>query len=195
MEVQTHMERKVREVKSLDHFGCFTDRYIIREGVIILLSMFGTATRVNALKAVILKGDAVDLQDCWTGKHRSGVVRPPVQQVKTLTRQLAQGVTHCLLYVPDYLEPEGNYPRKVFYGDSQEQLMEKFFYAAQKRYSTPLLPAWTEWLWDEMAQVEEIDVLGFNKARGVEFLEEEELEALLLDRGSPLMSGDIAANG
>ena len=51
------MAINVREVKSLDHFGCWTDRYIVLNDQIMLLSLFGTATRVNALKAVILKGE------------------------------------------------------------------------------------------------------------------------------------------
>lgn len=190
------MDIKVKEVKSLDHFGCWTDGFITVEGWIMLLSLFGTATRVNAIKAVILKGEPVYLQDLWTGKNRIQAKRPS-NQVKSWTRQLARGTTHCLLYTPDYLSPEGKFHQKLFYGISQEQVMEKFFYAAQQRYSTPLTPEWTEWVLEQMPQVQEISSLGFNRVMGVQFLEEAELEERLFEVGSPLNIGDIdaAANG
>jgi hypothetical protein len=189
------MERKVKEVRSLEHFGCWTDRYIIVAGEIYLLSLFGSPTRVNAIKAVITKGDPVYLQDCWTGKRRIKAQRPS-RAVKSWTRQLAAGVTHSLLYAPDYLAPAGNYPRKIFYGDSREQVMEKFFYAAQRRYSTPLLPEWSGWLWENMEQVVPADIKswGCNQVLGCKFLEEANLEARLFEAGSPL-SADLAANG
>jgi hypothetical protein len=187
------MER-IREVKSLDHFGCWTDRYIMVQGFIMLLSLFGTTTRVNAVKAVILKGETVYLQDCWTGKDRITAERSQ-HSVKTFNRQLAPGLTHSLLYVPDYLAPEGEYFQKIFYGDSQEQILHKFFYAAQKRYSTPLLPEWSEWLLDQMLPVQEIEFLGFRQAQCLQFLEEENLETCLFEAGSPLIPGDIAVNG
>jgi hypothetical protein len=187
------MERKVKEVKSLEHFGCWTDRYITVEGFIMLLSLFGSATRVNGVKAVIAKGETVYLQDCWTGKHRIKAQRPSYS-VKSWTRQLAVGVTHSLLYVPDYLAPEGKYFQKIFYGDSREQILEKFFYAVQKRYSTPLLPEWSQCLLVQMLPVQKINFFGFNRVQGLQFVEEQNLESMLFEAGSPL-SADLAVNG
>jgi hypothetical protein len=190
------MATKIKEVKSLDHFGCWSDGFITLDGWILLLSLFGSSTRVNAIKAVILKGEPVYLQELWTGENRIQAQRPS-HKVQSWTRQLARGTTHCLLFTPDYLSPEGKFHQKLFYGDSQEQLMEKFFYAAQQRYSTPLMPDWTEWVLGQMLQTQEINALGFNQVMGVQFLEEAELEERLFEAGSPLNAGDIgvAANG
>lgn len=189
------MSAAIKEVKSIDAVSCWTNRFITVGGEICFISLFGTSTRVNTIRAIILKGEVVYLQNCWTGKSRSKAERSS-HQVKCLTRQLARGVTHCLLYTPDYLVPEGECPQKIFYGDSQEQILHKFFYAAQKRYSTPLLPAWSEWLLESMEHVvqTEIIALGFNQVLGCKFLEEEDLEARLFEAGSPLSSGDIAVN-
>jgi len=187
------MEINVKEVRSLDHVACWTDRFITVQGWICLLSLFGSATRVNTLKAIILKGEPVYLQNCWTWDERSQVQKPDVQ-VKTITRQVAPGVTHCLLYMPNYLIPNANGAQKVFWGDTLEQIFQKFFYVAQARYSTPLLPDWTEWLWDQMLQVQDINALGFDKVVGVQFLEEAELEERLFEAGAPLGEDVIAVN-
>ncbi|MFA5183586.1 MAG: hypothetical protein WC405_19945 [Syntrophales bacterium] len=188
------MNEAIREVKSIDSVSCWTNRFISVGGEIRFISLFGSSTRVNTIRAIILKGEVVYLQNCWTGKNRSKVKRSS-HQVKCFTRQLARGVNHCLLYTPDYLVPEGEFAEKIFYGDSIEQIQQKFFYASEKRYSTPLLPTWTEWLWDQMAQAEDIDALGFNLVRSVEFLEENDLEERLFEAGSPLIAGGIAMNG
>ena len=76
-----------------------------------------------------------------------------------------------------------------------EQIFEKFFYAAQTRYTTPLLPAWTEWLWEQMERTEAINALGFNLAIAIRFIDECDLEERLFETGSPLGAGDIAMNG
>lgn len=188
------MNKNVKEVKSIDHVGCWTDRFITDDDTIYLMSLFGSSTRVNTLKAIILKGEPVYLQDCWTWKNRSKVQRVH-GELKSMTRQLARGVAHCLLYAPDYLLPEGDEPQKIFSGDSMEQIFEKFFYAAQTRYTTPLLPAWTEWLWEQMDQAEAINALGFNLAIAIRFIDECDLEERLFETGSPLGAGDIAMNG
>jgi len=189
------IKERVRTVTSIDRVSCWTDRFITVGREIRFISLFGTSIRVKTITAIIIKGEAVYLHECWRSPGGLGVTRPD-RKIKAITRQLARGVMHCLLYVPDYLVPEGEFAEKTFYGDSKEQILEKFFYAAQKRYSTPLLPAWSEWLMDQMLQVDEIESLGFKQVEGVQFLEEENLETILFeDAGSPLSVGAIAVNG
>lgn len=188
------MNAAIREVRSIDTVSCWTDKFITVGKEIRFISLFGSSTRVKTVTAIIIKGEIVYLQECWSGKNHFGVKRAD-RQMKALTRQLSRGVTHCLLYTPDYLVPEGEFAEKIFYGDSIEQIHQKFFYAAEKRYSTPFLPSWTEWLYGQMAQTEEINALGFNQVQGIKFLDEQDLEDRLFDAGSPLNANGIAMNG
>jgi hypothetical protein len=188
------MDKAIREVRSIDRVSCWTDRFIAVDRELRFISLFGSSTRVKTITAIILKGEIVYLQQCWTGENAFAVERS-TRGVKAITRQMARGVTHCLLYTPDYLVPEGEFAEKIFYGDSMEQIYQKFFYAAEKRYSTPFLPDWTEWLWDQMAQTVEINALGFNQVQGIKFLDENDLEERLFEAGSPLSAGGIALNG
>ena len=188
------MNKAIREVTSIDRVSCWTDRFITVDREIRFISLFGSSTRVKTISAIIVKEEVVYLPECWTSPTGLGFMRSK-RKMKVITRQLARGVTHCLLYVPDYLVPEGEFAEKIFYGDSMEQILHKFFYAAQKRYSTPFIPAWTEWLWDQMAQTLEINALGFNQVEGIKFLDENDLEERLFEAGSPLSAGGIAVNG
>lgn len=182
---------QIREVRSIDTVGCRTDRYITVGREIRFISLFGSSTRVNTIKAIILKGEIVYLQDCWTGRNHLAVTRAN-RQLKAMTRQITYGVAHCLLYAPDYLAPEGEFAEKIFFGDSKEQILEKFYYVAQNRYSTPFMTAWAEWLLRQMEQTEEINALGFNQVLGIKFLEENDLEERLFEAGAPLSADDIA---
>lgn len=190
------MKQAIRTVTSIERVSCWTDRFITIGREIRLISLFGTSTRVKTLTAIIIKGEAVYLHECWRSPGGLGVMRSD-RKIKAFTRQLARGVMHCLLFVPDYLVPEGEFAEKTFYGDSREQLLHKFFYAAQKRYSTPLLPEWSEWLLENMEHIgqNEIEALGFDQVLNCKFLEEADLEARLFEAGSPLIPGDIAVNG
>ncbi|MBW1987603.1 MAG: hypothetical protein JRI50_10360 [Deltaproteobacteria bacterium] len=193
------MTKNIKQVLSPDHVGCFTDRYLI--GVdersnkkIYLISLFGTKTRVDAVKATILCGQAVFIQNCWTeGWAEHSQVRKTYWQYRTITRQLAPGVAHCLIFTPALLVPESKSYERVFWGESQEEILKKFFYAAQKYYSTPLLPEWTEWLWNEMDQID-IEFLGFKLAVGVKFYAESFLETRLFEENSPIAAEAASVN-
>ena len=188
------MYEALRKVTSIDTVSCSTNRFIAVDRKLRFISLFGTPTRVKTITAIILKEEVVYLHEYGNSPNGLGFVRSK-RKMKAITRQLARGMTHCLLYVPDYLVPEGEFAEKIFYGDSMEQILHKFFYAAQKRYSTPFIPAWTEWLWDQMAQTLEINALGFNQVEGIKFLDENDLEERLFEAGSPLSAGGIAVNG
>lgn len=180
----------IREVRSIDTVRCWTDRYITVGGEICMISLFGTQTRVNTIRAIILKGEQLYLQDLWTWKNASPVKRAD-KQLKAINRQMSPGVAHCLIYAPDYLDPKEAFGEKIFFGDSVEQVLGKFFFVAQKRYSTPFLPAWTEWLWNEMEHTGNISALGFNEVLGVKFPDEADLEPRLFEAGAPLSGGCV----
>jgi hypothetical protein len=182
--------KAIREVRSIDTIRCWTDRYITVEGKICMISLFGTQTRVNTIRAIILKGETLYLQDLWTWKNASSVKRAD-KKLKAISRQLSPGVAHCVIYAPDYLDPKEAFAEKIFFGDSVEQVMGKFFFVAQKRYSTPFLPAWTDWLWNQMEHTVNINALGFNEVLGVNFPDEADLESRLFEAGAPLSGGCV----
>lgn len=180
--------KPVREVRSIDSVGCWTDGYITIDKGIFMVSLFGSPARVNAIRAIILKGETVYLQDCWSFKNAFPVKRAD-KKLKAINRQLAPGVAHCLIYAPQYLEAKEASPEKILFGDSEKQILEKFFHVVQKHYSTPFLPAWTDWLLGQMEQMININALGFNQVLGLKFPEEEDLEARLFEAGAPLSGG------
>lgn len=183
----------IKQVLSLEHVGCYTDRYLIEmidgdehRGTAYLLSLFGTPARVQAIKAAFLSGNRVYLQDCRAdGQPARWSVCKTFSETKAVTRRLAPDVAHCLISAPKYLDPECEYCHKIVFGNSQEQIFRKFFYAVQKHYATPLLPEWTEWLWREMAP-EPLEILGFGRAFLVRFFSEIFLEKRLLEEDAPV---------
>lgn len=193
------MTKNIKQVLSPDHVGCFTDRYLI--GVdersnkkIYLISLFGTKTRVDAIKATILNGQVVLIQDCWIDSWSGAFQVLKIQwSYRTITRQLAPGVAHCLIFTPALLVPESKSYERVFWGESQDEILKKFFYAAQKYYSTPLLPEWTEWLWEEMMTCE-LESFGFKLAVAIKFCDQKFLETRLFEAGSPIEDGSMAVN-
>ena len=187
-------QKLIREVMSIDSVACWTDGYITVGQDICMVSLFGSTTRVNTMRAIILKGELVYLQDCWNYKNAWAVTRVD-KKLKAINRQLAHGVAHCVIYAPVLLDPEEAFGKKIFFGDSVEKVQENFFYVAQKRYSTPFLPAGTQWLLSQMEPIENINALGFNQVLGVRFPEEEDLEARLFEAGSPLSGGGYAQGG
>lgn len=193
------MDKNIKQVLCPDHVGCYTDRYLIgtdsnSKKRIYLISLFGTKTRVDAVKATILNGQAVFIQDCWTkGWTRHFQVLKTQWSYKTITRQLAPGVVHSLIYAPALLVPESKSDERIFWGESQDEILKKFFYAAQKYYSTPLLPEWTGWLWEEMMTCE-LDSFGFNLAVAIKFCDQKFLETRLFEAGSPIEDGSLAVN-
>lgn len=174
--------------------GCYTDGYLIDEdGEIFLISLFGTPTRVNAVKASILVGDKVCLQPCWNldWQQRQWVKRAK-QQFTVFNRKLASNVGHSLMYSTE-LKPDDQSRQKVFFGNNLDEIYQKFFAAAQKHYSTPLLADWTEWLWWEM-EPEGLKALGFGLAYKIWFLDEELLEKRLFAVGSPIYRAEPMPN-
>jgi len=192
------MDGQIQQVLSYMGVGCYTDAYILGpKAELYLISLFGTHTRVNAVKALILDGDAVYVQDLesigWKERRQvqrsklsSGIGSNVLIPLKTLNRKLAPEVSHSLIYAFPVLEPESKYEAgcKIIFG-SPAEVRRKFFSAVQNHYSTPLLPEWTDWLWEEMA-VEPLAVLGFEEAYRVTFLDEGFLEQRLFEYGSPI---------
>lgn len=182
------MHADIKQVLSYHGLACYTDAYVIgQQDEIYLLSLFGSPSRVQAIKAAVISGDSVYCQEvgnlAWDNRRRAHRYTGKMQ---VLNRKLAPDVAHALLYAPAVLtpEPEDAADCKVFCG-TEAEVKEKFFYAAQKHYATPLLPQWTAWLWEEMA-VEPLEVLGFKHAYQVKFIDQSVLERRLFEYGAPL---------
>jgi len=182
------MDSKIMQVLSYMGVGCYTDAYVLGlDEEIYLISLFGSPSRVQAMQAAILKGDTVYIQEAgsisWDSRQRAERFTGKMQ---AWSRRLAPDVAHSLLCAPAVLKPEPDHTSegKVFYGDLEE-VQRRFFHAAQQHYSTPLLPEWTAWLWDEMT-TEPLPVLGFEQAYLVKFLDQQMLEQRLFEYGAPL---------
>lgn len=168
--------------------GCYTDGYLIDadEKEIVLISLFGTPSRVTAVRASILVGDSVYVEPCWNTdwQQRQWAKRDKKKPFKSLNRKLAPNVAHSMIYAVNLFKPE-EHSEKVFFGKDMEEIQRKFFAAAQQYYSTPLLPEWTDWLWQEM-QPESLKVLGFDLGYKVCFCNEAQIEIKLFEGGSPI---------
>lgn len=183
----------IRQV--LDHHGlsCYTDAYVIGpDEEIYLISLFGSSSRVQAVRAAILGSYPVYIQELgnlsWDSRKKAQRFTEGKMQV--WNRKLGPDVVHTLALAPAVLSPEPPSGEarwlgyKVFYG-TEAEVKEKFFYAAQQHYSTPLLPQWTDWLWEAMT-VETLDSLGFAQAYRVNFIDQDVLERRLFEYGAPL---------
>jgi|GEM_PF-2795054 len=182
------MTANIRQVLNYMSVGCYTDAYVLGlEEEIFLISLFGSPSRVQAIQAAILKGDAVYIQETgtiiWDSRQRA---KRYTGKMQVWNRRLAPDVAHGVLCAPAVLKPEPDHTgEKVFYGADLEEVQRRFFHAAQQHYSTPLLPEWTAWLWDEMT-TEPLPVLGFEQAYLVRFIDQNILEQRLFEYGAPL---------
>lgn len=168
--------------------GCYTDGYLIDEDEkeISLISLFGTPSRVTAVRASILIGDRICVEPCWNmdWQQRQWASRNKQQPFKTISRKLAPNVAHSLMYA-DNLKPDNQCGQIILFGKDMEEIHRKFFAAAQEQYSTPLLAEWTDWLWEEM-QPENLKTLRFALGFKVFFCKEDQIENRLFEIGSPI---------
>lgn len=168
--------------------SCYTDGYLIDEveKEISLISLFGTPSRVTAVRASILVGDRICVEPCWNmdWQQRQWVKRNKSQPFKTFSRKLTPNVAHSLMYA-DNLKADNQSGQLILFGNDMEEIHRKFFAAAQQQYSTPLLAEWTDWLWEEM-QPESLKTFGFELGFKVCFKEEKFLEQRLFEDGSPI---------
>jgi hypothetical protein len=178
---------EIFKVVGIDHVSCFADRLIIEpeKSHLHLVSLFGTSARVTAIKAQLLTGQQVLVQRLDRSRGRK-VTRNPAGKYQVFTKRLSPEVLHCLFYEGDLLLPDGKGSDRIIIGNSRDEVFSRFFRLAQRHYTLPLLPAWTEWLW-EQSSPEQLEAVGWQEAWKLGWPQDDDLEAALMnDEDSPL---------
>ncbi|MCL4502393.1 MAG: hypothetical protein M1438_11165 [Deltaproteobacteria bacterium] len=177
---------EIVKIVGFDHVSCFADRLIIEpeKERLHLASLFGTLARVTAIKAQLLTGKQVLIQRL--DQKRGHQVERSQGPYQVLIKRLSPEVLHCLLFRADLFLPKSNGSDRIIVGNSRDEVLSRFFRLAQQHYTLPLLPAWTEWLW-EQCEPEQLEAIGWQEAWTLCWPQDEELEAALMnDEDSPL---------
>jgi hypothetical protein len=133
-----------------------TDCYVTFYGKVLILSLVGNDSSVNALSAAI-KDKSKNAYGLYAGERDSHsgdyVSRAPKTHYKEFTAKLAQGVTHKLLMDTRFFEPEDDKSGKKDSGPDAhvrlvfvrlgEDIASVVYAQVLRNIPTPMLPEWS----------------------------------------------------
>lgn len=138
----------------------YTRGYILdAEGNILWISLFGGSMALKTLAAQLFGGQGADVRKADGWRH---IVR--IQKGSSPLRALTQvtaDVASKIIFHPDVFTPwkSGSPERRILvFGETIEEAKMRLFRAVDRMVSTPLSPEWTDWLWDNL---EELDTRFF----------------------------------
>ncbi len=174
----------------------YADSFILTEtsGSVKYLSMFGTTGAVKSLAAQIIGNrDSIHIID-ETGSFILHEGYKPLElsrgtdPIRSYTRNVKPGVTHKILYSPDYFVPWKKQDVREFitFGQNDEDARKRVFHIVDKLGNVPLKASWLDWLWEKMTMDSMLpmpivggDVLEFANSRIVSVPDDAWLEACI----------------
>lgn len=139
----------------------YTRGYILdAEGNILWISLFGSSMALKTLAAQLFSGQGADVRKAEGWRHIVRIQKGS-NPLRTLT-QVTADVASKIVFQPDVFTPwksvSSDQRRILVFGKTLEEAKTRLFRAVDRLVSTPLSPEWTEWLWDNL---EELDTRFF----------------------------------
>ncbi len=155
------MHKIVQEsMESRGRVQAYSDSFILTEsfGSVKYLSMFGASIAVKSLTAQIIGNrDSVHIVGDSGRFILSGGCGPleltrGTEHLRTYTRNVRPGVTHKILYSPDYFVPwkKSDVREFITFGPTDEDARKRAFSIVDKLGNVPLKTSWRDWLWERM---------------------------------------------
>ena len=140
----------------------YADSFILTEtfGSVKYLSMFGTTGAVKSLAAQIISNrDSIHIID-ESGKYVLQEGYKPLElnrgtdPLRTYTRCVKPGVTHKILFSPDYFIPWKKVDAAEFitFGPTDQDARKRAFHIVDKLGNVPLKETWIDWLWEKLLE-------------------------------------------
>ena len=154
--------------------SCYADAAIMDEDALYLVSLYGRPGAVKAIGAGILSG-----QPASVGDRR--VLRPMSCKLRTITRNLENGLCHKLIFSPSHFTGSDT---RILVGEDKKSA----FRFLNGVVSTPLKEEWSDFLWEKIFEPRRLN--GFGQIQGQDLSEvylvsvektTDEVDALVLE--------------
>lgn len=138
----------------------YVDSFILTETAasVKYLSMFGTTGSIKSLTAqIIANRDSIHLMDdtnrfILQEGYKPLELKRGLDSMRTNTRNVKPGVTHKILFSPDYFVPwkKNGVLEFITFGSTDEEARKRTFHIVDKLTQVPLKDAWIDWLWETL---------------------------------------------
>lgn len=170
----------LEKVRYRDYFqgidvDAYTDGYAYDEySSLYLLSVAGHDSSVKAITSALVSGKKIEIESQEPLYLSSGFG----QKYRILAAKLASGLLHQVA-LEDGFFASPNRGRRLLYIDNDEHAPKLLYDAVTRNYSVPLIPEWSEWLYEKLRKQNGLAKLcGTRKALKL-VIGEEELDSIV----------------
>jgi len=179
----------LEKVRYSDPYGgigveAFTDGYAYDDYLhLYLLSAAGRDSSVKAITSAVTSGRYVDI----LSDRVITVNKPYAESYRILSSKPASGFLHQVVLSDRFFncEPLGN---KLIYVPDGDDVAAAVYEAVRSNYAVPLIPEWSQWLYEKMAEQMALEQLSGNR-RVLRLSADEELLDDLVSEG--VRNGEI----
>ncbi len=153
----------------------YTDGYAYDEySSCYLMSVLGHDSSVKAITAALVSGGSIEvLADSSIDLSKSYV-----DKYRILSSKLGNGLLHQIALADSFLGSSDN-GHKLLYIDREENAPRIVYESIKKKYSVPLIPEWSLWLYKKLGRENHLDELSGTRKVIKLTVSEEELDSII----------------
>jgi len=154
----------LEKVSYADPYGgigveAFTDGYAYDDYFhLYLLSAAGRDSSVKAISSAVTSGRYVDI----VSDHTVTVNKPYAESYRTMSSKPASGFLHQVILSDRFFNSEG-LGNKLIYVPDSDDVAAVVYETVRNNYAVPLIPEWSEWLYEKMTELGILEQLLGNR--------------------------------
>jgi hypothetical protein len=167
------------------HVEAFTDDYAYDEySSLYLLSVAGHDSSVKAITSALVSGRRIEIlsRDIVSVGTEFG------QKYRILTSKLPNALLHQVVAAEGFFKSRGDSGSKLLYIAEEKDTAPVLYEAIKNGYPVPLIPEWSEWLYEKIKEENGLEQLSGTKKVLKLNLNEEYLDSLISEG---VKSGEI----
>ena len=180
----------LQTVRYCDYSGgidvqAYTDGYAYDNySHLYLLSVAGYDSSVKAITSALVSGRKIDILTERSPLYVGGGF---AQTYKILSTKLGSGLLHQIV-LDDHFFKFSQKAHKLMYVDNDEHIPRIVYDAVKRSYPVPLIPEWSEWLYEKIKNGEGLEELGGTRKVLKLTINEQALDAIVSEG---IKSGEI----
>lgn len=134
----------------------YTDGYSYdRYYNLYLLSTSGRDSAVKAISSALISGEEVEILSDYPVSLQTGFSR----KYRTLSSKLGSGLLHQIVVDDGFFRSSSTDGKELLLVDDEKNAHEIVYNAVERKYSVPMIPKWSKWLYRKMDEEDCIDRL------------------------------------
>jgi predicted RecB family endonuclease len=162
----------------------YTDGYAYDQySHLYFMSVGGYEARVKAITSALVSGREIRI----LGENPLSLWHSFSEKYKILGSKLGIGLIHQIVLADAFFKSSDK-GDKLLYVDKDEDAPEIVYNSIKRNYSVPLIPQWSQWLYEKIKQENGLEELSGTKKVIRLFVSEEELDSFISEG---IKSGEI----